>query len=277
MERRHDNSYVGVVLHLMAFHVSKEARVMKRTITVLALALALTFTASVVVAATLYENNFESPASLAGWQILNATGSGIVAGVTPCNVGQNVLWMYGQGNTYATAYYQGGTNWTDYCFSVWGRVTSNAMPYINVFFRIQDINGLWYGINNGYNVHLRFSQGNIELQRVVSGVGYPLATAGYSLVAGTWYNIKVEAGSLTDPYAIKVFVNAACDSNYQQVISTRDTAYRSGSIAVGGLSSGGTGARHDDWFDHVKVDSLDSGGASSTETASWGTIKALYR
>jgi len=253
---------------------------MKQMITAFALASALVLTVNLGTAATIYENNFESPADLSGWQILMSTGYGIVAGVTPCNTGQNVFWMYGEAynaNTYSTAYYEGGGNWSDYCFSVWGRVTSNWMPWTYVFFRVQGIGGTVRGITNGYMVLLNYAWGQVQLTRIVNGGYSNIALVQYPFAGLPWINMKIEAGSLVDPYAIKVYFNKACDSNYELVISTRDPTFASGSVAIGGEVGGPGTVRHDLFFDRVKVTTLDDGNPSETDASSWGKIKALYR
>ena len=164
----------------------------------------------------IYFNSFESAASLDDVQILGTTDYGIVTGSAPCPrwiVGESILWMYGEGNTYCTVYVP-GPDWSNYCVGAWCKVTSNVMEYFNVFFRIQDVGGNWYGIENGYCVHCRHSQNQIELQRVVNGLGTPLQTVTYDFVPGTWYAIKVEAGTLLgDPTPIKVYVNTTCDDD----------------------------------------------------------------
>jgi hypothetical protein len=251
-----------------------EERVMRTAVAVLVVALALVLVGNVATGATIYENGFESPGDLVGWQIA-AASYGIVPGVTPCNIGQNVLRMYDENGGSTAAYYTGGVDWTNYCFSVWGETSCGNWTLwvdMNVFFRVQSV-----GPSNCYKVQMcMLCNGNIELQRVVDGVGYPIATVPYCFGEGEWYNIRVEVGSLLDPYAIKVYVNYACDSNYQLVISTRDTTYSSGSIAMAATPVGGAYPSHSASFDHVKVATLDDGGASGTEAASWGRIKALY-
>jgi hypothetical protein len=146
-----------------------------------------------------------------------------------------------------------------------------------VFFRIQDTGGPWYGINNGYLVHIRHHQDEIELQMVENGMGYPFETVPYDFIEGTWYAIKIEAGTLLDPDAINVYVNEECDGVYTPFISVRDDTYGSGSVAIGALSSGGIGAEFESWFDHVKIVTSDHSDPSGTETTAWSGIKALYR
>jgi len=229
-----------------------------------------------------YENRFESEASLDNVEILGTTDYGIVPGAAPCPsfmVGYNILWMNGVDNTYCSVFKDG--EWDYYCYSVWTRVTSNRAPYINVFFRVQETGGNWFGLENGYCVHCRYSQNEIELQRIVNGLYTPLATATYDFVPGTWYSICVAAGDLNemDPTHIRVYVHTSCDPFKEMLIDVHDDAYLYGGVGVGCLSSGGSGAVVDGWFDRMLVTSLDHDpeGPSAVEPATWGGIKSLYR
>ena len=253
---------------------------MKRYL-VLTLAVAVLAAFAVTASAeVLYENRFESDAALAELYMHGTTDHAIIPGAAPCPgylVGANILWMYGVGNTPCSVFADG--YWDIYRYSVWAKVTSNVMPYINVFFRVQETGGNWYGLTTGYCVHCRHSQNQIELQRIVNGLYTPIQTVTYDFVPGTWYNICIQAGDATDPTHIRVYVNTACDPMYELLIDAHDDEYAYGGVGVGCLSSGGTSAVVDGWFDRMLVTTIDhnDGGPSPTEATTWGGIKSMYR
>jgi len=253
---------------------------MKRSLVMTVVIILVAVLAGSVAAEILYENRFESGASLNDLYIHGTTDYGIVVGAAPCPsflVGYNVLWMNGVGNTPCSVFADG--YWDNFNYSVWAKVTSNVMEYINVFFRVQETGGNWYGLTNGYCVHCRHSQNEIALQRVVNGLGTPIQTVTYDFVPGTWYNICVEAGDGTDPTHIRVYVNTVCDPMNELLISAYDDEYAYGGVGVGCLSSGGGGAVVDGWFDRMRVTTIghNDDDPSATEAVTWGGIKSLYR